>query len=184
MKKKKLISADSHNGIPTVESLNHGEFIVEEASTRAGDLRFRQVDTTELDRLLLKKKISPHQHQIGEEVLGVLHRARMLGIKGSNWHSGGIGGDKDISERQANAYAEANRIIAYVKNRGGNPCKEALISLLLEDKPTTSGACVLQVIKALNIVGEFFSDRYGWDALPDLDIKKAPIPSEGIGAKH
>ena len=178
MKKKKLISADSHIGIPTVESLNHGEFIVEEASTRAGDLRFRQVDTTELDRLLLKKKISPHQHQIGEEVLGVLHRARMLGIKGSNWSSGGIGGDKDISERQANAYAEANRIIAYVKHR------VALISLLLEDKPTTSGACVLRVIKALNIVGEFFSDRYGWDALPDLDIKKAPIPSEGIGAKH
>ena len=181
--KRKKPSNPSNTG-PTQHQIFNGEFIIEDASHLAGDVRFRRINTTELDRLLFKKKISPHHHQIGEEVLGVLHRARMLGIKGANWQSGGIGGDKDISERQANAYAEANRIIAYVKSRGGTPCKEALISLLLEDKPTTSGACVLRVIKALDIVGEFFSDRYGWDALPDLDIKKAPIPSEGTGAGH
>ena len=128
--KRKKPSNPSNTG-PTQHQIFNGEFIIEDASHLAGDVRFRRINTTELDRLLFKKKISPHHHQIGEEVLGVLHRARMLGIKGANWQSGGIGGDKDISERQANAYAAANRIIAYVKHRGGNPCKEALISLIL-----------------------------------------------------
>lgn len=184
--KKNVTLTSLHTGIPTVESINQGEFIVEEASTRAGDLRFRRTDTTELDRLLLRKKISPHQHQIGEEFLGILHRAQMLGVRGANWQSGGIaGGERNISERQANAFAEASRILIDLKNKGGDKVKNKILSLFLEDCPISSGSCVLLVKKGLDIVGEFFTKRYGWNPMEDLSKKKPPFPvrEQGLDTK-
>ena len=177
--KKKLTS--SLTG-PTTETLRQGEFVVEDASARVGDVHFRRVDSTELDALFFRKKISPHHHQIGEEFLGTLYRARMIGVGGSRLESGGLhGGECNISERQAMAYAEVGRIIKYLKDRGGNKIKDLILGVLLEDRAVTSGSCVSRVCKGLDIVGEFFADRYGWNPLPNLDTKKSPCSTREQG---
>ena len=113
--KSKRKSKQSSIG-PTPESVAHGEFVVEDASTAAGDIRFRRVDVTQLDRLLMMKRITPHHHQVGEELLGILHRAKMIGVAGSNWNGNLSGGERGISERQAAAYAEAVKIIRHLKD--------------------------------------------------------------------
>ena len=175
MKSKKALN-QSNIG-PTPEALSKGEFVGEDASTAVGHVRFRRVDSTELDRLLFAGKISPHHHQIGEEFLAILHRAKMIGVGGSRIESGGVhGGERNISERQARAYAEAGRIIQFVKNQGGNKTKDMILGVLLEDHPVTSVGGMVCLLKALNIVGEVFADRYGWNPLPNLGTKKGPTP--------
>jgi hypothetical protein len=174
--KNKKVSNQSSTG-PTPEALSQGEYVVEEASTIAGHVRFRRVDSTELDRLLFAGKISPHHHQIGEEFLAILHRAQMIGVAGGRLESGSLhGGERDISERQARAYSEASRIIQYVKDKGGNKIKDMILGVLLEDRPVTSGKHVYLVLQALRLVGDFFADRYGWNPLPNLGKKKGPTP--------
>ena len=66
-----------------------GTFVLEAASTRAGDIRVRRVDSCEIDRLLLAQKITPHQHDTAEHFMSVLFRARMIGGGSSNWERGG-----------------------------------------------------------------------------------------------
>ena len=175
MKNKK--QSNQSNIGPTPEALHQGEFVVEDASTAAGHVRFRRVDNTELDRLLLARKIPPHHHQIGEEFLAILHRAKMIGVGGSRLDNGGVhGGERNISERQARAYAEAGRIIKFVKDKGGDKIKDMILGVLLEDRSVTSRNCVIRLLKALDIVGEFFADRYGWNPLPNLGTKKSLTP--------
>ena len=166
MKNKKKLK-QSNIG-PTPEAIAHGEFVVEDASTAAGDIRFRRLDVTQLDRLLFMKRITPHHHQIGEEFLGILYRAKMIGVGGSNWNSNLSGGERNISERQATAYAEAGRVIKFLKDKGGDKIKDLILGILLDNRPIANATMIKRIVEGLEIVGEFFADRYGWKALPDL----------------
>lgn len=153
---------------PTPESVAHGEFVVEDASTAAGDIRFRRVDVTQLDRLLMMKRITPHHHQVGEELLGILHRAKMIGVAGSNWNGNLSGGERSISERQAAAYAEAVKVIRHLKDKGGDRIKDLILGVLLEDRPVADVLAIRAITRGLEIVGDFFAERYGWNPLPNL----------------
>ena len=140
----------------------NGTFVLEAASTRAGDIRVRRVDSCEIDRLLLAQKITPHQHDTAEHFMSVLFRARMIGGGSSNWERGGCTTPHHtISERQAIAYAEAGKMIGVVKKRGGNHAKNLILAAVLEDRRVTSGRDIAALRRTLAILDDYFAAKLG-----------------------
>ena len=153
---------------PNHWSNEQGTFVAESFSEKAGELRIRRVDGTELDRLLLGKKLSPSHHLIGSEFVELLWRAQLVGSRGTNYSAPSVVyGERSISSRQAVAFRTAGQAIEYLKKKGGDHVKNLVLDVALDARSVTNGRELTQLVTGLEILARFFSEKIGAKLLLD-----------------
>lgn len=100
-----------------------------------GETRIRNLDATEIDRMLVDGKLNPDEHGALSRLQDDLHRAHMVGPRAQNYERPfGTGYAPEVTERDADALHRVSQAVDFLTKKAGRYVCDMLLSLCMVDR--------------------------------------------------